>query len=616
MQKLSTIAALVSATLMGAAPEILWSHDVTSNGAAAPAERMPAHRIAPAQGWYPPPPRPDAGRYSQPWPQQQYWPAPQRGYGQMPPPYPPRGQYRAAPATQATAVNPLSAELKRTQEQLSAKSTELGKAHASLEQLRVILQHRLEAEITLNEKLAAITGEQQAAQQRLEELTAELNATTALLQQNRDQIAAGQRRTLELTTERDRLRDDLSSRDKQLATLQEELRVSEQALKQTESETTISSQKLSEATTRAETLKSELTGLQSQLEDLKTELREAEQARANVTNERDSAQLELAARKKELAKAQAALTTAESESRQSLTDVVAERDELQQQLAARDKELAQAQAALTTAESESGQSLAGVIAQRDDLQQQLAARNRELARAQATLKTAESESRQSLNDVIAERDELQKELATRSGQLSRAQAALATTRSELDLLRQSGTETAAVTPTPISTPPTGEETETAAVEIAALHTTGLDTDGDGIPDSSDLCDSTPQNAAVDGTGCADGVAINLEGVTFRYDSHELTREAQLILDRIAEILTRQPEMRLEVAGHTDSQGDPAYNQWLSLKRAEAVRDYIVAKGVNPNHIGAGGYGGQRPIADNSTIEGLRMNRRVELRRLQ
>jgi OOP family OmpA-OmpF porin len=121
---------------------------------------------------------------------------------------------------------------------------------------------------------------------------------------------------------------------------------------------------------------------------------------------------------------------------------------------------------------------------------------------------------------------------------------------------------------------------------------------------------------VDATGCAAGVAIKLEGVNFLYNSHELTDKARSILDRVAGIINQQPDMRLEVAGHTDATGDPSYNQWLSMQRAEAVRDYLVAQGVNPRHIGATGYGGQRPIADNNTVEGLQNNRRVELRRLR
>jgi OOP family OmpA-OmpF porin len=122
--------------------------------------------------------------------------------------------------------------------------------------------------------------------------------------------------------------------------------------------------------------------------------------------------------------------------------------------------------------------------------------------------------------------------------------------------------------------------------------------------------------AVDTTGCAADAAIALEGVNFNYNSHELTAGARAYLDRVAGIISQHPDLRLQVAGHTDATGDPAYNQWLSMQRAEAVMNYLVAQGVNPGHIGAVGYGGQRPIADNDTVDGLRKNRRVELRRLQ
>jgi len=73
---------------------------------------------------------------------------------------------------------------------------------------------------------------------------------------------------------------------------------------------------------------------------------------------------------------------------------------------------------------------------------------------------------------------------------------------------------------------------------------------------------------------------------------------------------------LEVAGHTDAQGDRDYNQHLSQQRAEAVRDYLVAHGVNADNITARGFGSRQPLADNSTREGLLKNRRVELRRLR
>jgi OOP family OmpA-OmpF porin len=202
--------------------------------------------------------------------------------------------------------------------------------------------------------------------------------------------------------------------------------------------------------------------------------------------------------------------------------------------------------------------------------------------------------------VVAERDGLQTDLA--SCNEKKAQDALTDTRSEVDTLHQARSAAAEIVAAPA---PAGAD-----------QASSTDTDGDGVSDDLDLCPGTQQGLTVESTGCAPGTAINLEGVNFLYNSYDLTREAREILDRVANRISQHPDLRLEVAGHTDATGDPSYNQYLSLRRAEAVRDYLVAQGVNPKHIGAAGYGGQRPIADNATIEGLRMNRRVELRPLQ
>ena len=375
MNKLSSFTALVTASLVSITAETTWSDEATPNGPAAPAVQTPVPTTAPVPGWYPPPPnRGGYGYgYAQPWQQPPHWAAPPAGYGQLPPGYPPRGLSQAVPAATATAENPLSAELKQTQEQLTVKRTELDQARAMLEQLQSKLQHSLDAQQALNENVAAITGEQQALQARVSELSAELQTAT-------------------------------------------------DALQQATSETTTSS-----------------------------------------------------------------------------------------------PEPTQAQAALTAAQPE----------------------------------------------VAA-----------------------------------------------------GETLEVDAVEVAALQIATPDADQDGVPDSIDLCLETQQGIAVESTGCAADTAINLAGVNFGYNSHELTDEARRILDRVADILSQHADLHLQVAGHTDAQGDPAYNQWLSLQRAQAVRDYLVAQGVNSGHIGAAGYGGEQPIADNTTKEGLRMNRRVELRNAQ
>ncbi len=170
-----------------------------------------------------------------------------------------------------------------------------------------------------------------------------------------------------------------------------------------------------------------------------------------------------------------------------------------------------------------------------------------------------------------------------------------------------------------------------------------DSDGDGVADSRDQCPGTPAGAPVDEAGCeidsdADGVVdrldecpntasgvpvdvrgceitdvIRLPGVNFETNSDRLRPGAEDVLDEAAETLKRNPQLEVEVAGHTDSQGAAAYNQGLSERRARTVMDYLVGRGVDEDTLSFRGYGESRPIADNATAAGRAENRRVELR---
>ncbi len=104
----------------------------------------------------------------------------------------------------------------------------------------------------------------------------------------------------------------------------------------------------------------------------------------------------------------------------------------------------------------------------------------------------------------------------------------------------------------------------------------------------------------------------LKGVTFEEGSAALLAEARTVLDLAANKMLRSPR-RVEVAGHTSNTGSPEFNMQLSQRRAEAVRDYLVSKGVNRDLITARGYGMSEPIASNSTEDGRTANKRVELR---
>ena len=144
----------------------------------------------------------------------------------------------------------------------------------------------------------------------------------------------------------------------------------------------------------------------------------------------------------------------------------------------------------------------------------------------------------------------------------------------------------------------------------------LDSDGDGVPDEFDKCWDTPPNTEVDATGCPVIVipdVIELSGVNFRTNSDMLLDGANTALNAAAQTLLDNPALVVEVAGHTDADGDPGYNASLSLGRALAVRDYLIGVGIDPRRITAHGYGEDEPIADNSTADGRAQNRRVELR---
>ncbi|MBW2038105.1 MAG: OmpA family protein [Deltaproteobacteria bacterium] len=89
--------------------------------------------------------------------------------------------------------------------------------------------------------------------------------------------------------------------------------------------------------------------------------------------------------------------------------------------------------------------------------------------------------------------------------------------------------------------------------------------------------------------------IILKGVGFAFNSAELTPQSRVVLDKQVAILKENPDVRVEIAGHTDSVGSDAYNQSLSERRAKAVMEYFISEGISPNRLKAVGYGESRPI---------------------
>jgi len=176
----------------------------------------------------------------------------------------------------------------------------------------------------------------------------------------------------------------------------------------------------------------------------------------------------------------------------------------------------------------------------------------------------------------------------------------------------------------------------------------LDSDGDGIPDYLDKCENTPVKAhgMVDQNGCprdTDGDGIPdyldkcptikgspsnygcpeirkevktlfrqaLQGIQFENGKNEIKKTSFVILNKISQVLIDNPTYLIEVRGHTDNVGKPALNLILSGKRASAVRDYLIGKGINPTRMTSHGFGDTLPIASNKTTAGKVKNRRVE-----
>ena len=163
--------------------------------------------------------------------------------------------------------------------------------------------------------------------------------------------------------------------------------------------------------------------------------------------------------------------------------------------------------------------------------------------------------------------------------------------------------------------PAGEQ-----VDAKGCGPSQRDGDGDGVKDAADRCPSTPAGVEVDGEGCQvlfqpTKKTLILEGVNFETGKATLTPESETILNGVAESLVANDSIRVQVTGHTDNTGSLALNRRLSRGRADAVRTYLISKGVAEDRLTARGFGPDQPVASNKTADGRAQNRRVELTRL-
>lgn len=152
-----------------------------------------------------------------------------------------------------------------------------------------------------------------------------------------------------------------------------------------------------------------------------------------------------------------------------------------------------------------------------------------------------------------------------------------------------------------------------------------DPDKDGILDPNDKCPTEPEtkNAFEDEDGCPDKLpeAVQkftgvIQGIEFDVNKATIRPKSFTVLDEAVKVLTDYPKVRIEISGHTDTDGKRDHNVELSKKRAESVKEYFTKKGIAADRIETRGAGPDEPIADNKTKAGKQKNRRTEFKLLQ
>jgi len=140
-----------------------------------------------------------------------------------------------------------------------------------------------------------------------------------------------------------------------------------------------------------------------------------------------------------------------------------------------------------------------------------------------------------------------------------------------------------------------------------------DTDAGSVNDFVEVKRGTNPNNAEDDVilELKEDTPIVLEGVNFKSGKADVLPESEEILSKVVRTLKAYPDMKVAINGYTDSQGGKAFNQKLSERRAKAVMDWLIAKGIDKTRLSSKGFGPENPVADNATAEGRAKNRRIE-----
>ncbi len=148
----------------------------------------------------------------------------------------------------------------------------------------------------------------------------------------------------------------------------------------------------------------------------------------------------------------------------------------------------------------------------------------------------------------------------------------------------------------------------------------MDSDGGTVNDGAEITNGTdPLNPADDikkeELKVEVGKSIVLDGVVFATAKSDITPESEDVLTKAYNTLKQNPEIEVEILGYTDNVGKKSSNMKLSLARANAVKDWLVKKGIDEKRIATKGFGSDKPVMSNATAEGKQKNRRIEFFRV-
>lgn len=151
-----------------------------------------------------------------------------------------------------------------------------------------------------------------------------------------------------------------------------------------------------------------------------------------------------------------------------------------------------------------------------------------------------------------------------------------------------------------------------------------DNDQDTVLDVQDQCPNEPGSPTSEPLGCPEkqlAVVTDCEvkitqQIHFEFDKDKIRPESFPVLDAVVNVLDKNPEIKIEVQGHTDNTGTAAYNHDLSNRRAASVLRYLVEHGVSPGRLTSRGFGFDRPLVPNDTAQNRALNRRVQFLRTE